>query len=92
MEALASELLLRADSVAGIVSSVERHARDIAFEGPAAVRLRDELMHQRRRAERSAAELQEAAHTLKRSAAAIRSEMHELDIAERRARDRETGF
>ncbi len=88
MESLASELLLRAESVAGIVVALEREAREIVFEGPAAARLRDEMMNKRRRAERVAIDLQESAHMLRRKAAAVRNEIYQLDLAARRARER----
>lgn len=91
MEALASELLLRAESVAGIVGSIERQVREMTFEGPAAIRLRDEMTQKRRRAERAAGELQQAAHMLKRNAAVVRGELHQLQVAERRARERDAG-
>lgn len=86
MEALASELLLRAESVAGIVGSLERDMRALTFEGPAAERLRDGMLQKRRRAERAATDLQESAHMLRRRAAAIRAEIYELELADRRAR------
>lgn len=87
MEALASELLLRAESIAGIVGSLEREARAMVFEGPAATQLRDEMVVKRRRAERAAAELQQSAHLLRRNAASVRGEIYELELAARRARD-----
>lgn len=86
MEALASELLLRAESVAGIVAALEREVREMTFEGPAAARLHEEMMRKRRRAERVAVELQESAHMLKRNAAAVRGEIYQLDLAARRER------
>ena len=91
MEALASELQLRAESMAGIVGTLERDARAMTFEGPAALRLHDEMMSRRRRAERVAADLQDTAHTLRRRAAAIRGEIYELDLAARRSREGEDG-
>ena len=89
MEALASELLLRAESVAGIVAALEREVREVrevTFEGPAAARLHEEMMRKRRRAERVAVELQESAHMLKRNAAGVRGEIYQLDLAARRER------
>lgn len=88
MEALASELLLRAESVAGVAGSLSRQVRGMTFEGPAADRLRDEMEERRRRAERVAAELQETAHTLRRSASAVREQIHELRLAEQRLAER----
>ena len=87
MEALASELLLRAEAVAGIVGSLEREARVLTFEGPAAAQLRDEMLLKRRRAERAAADLQQSAHMLRRNASAIRGEIYELELAARRERE-----
>lgn len=89
MEALASELLLRAESLAGIVGSLEREARAMTFEGPAAARFHDEMVAKRRRAERAAAELQQSAHLLRRNAAAVRGDIYEAELAARHARDRE---
>jgi len=88
MEALASELLLRAESIAGIVGSLARQADNMTFEGPAAGQLRAAMDERRRSAERVAAELQGAGHALKRSAAAVRDQIHELQVAEARARER----
>lgn len=90
MEALASELLLRAESIAGIADSLSRRVRAMTFEGPAADRLRDEMEERRRSAERVAAELQETAHMLRRSASAVRDQIHELQLAEQRMRERGT--
>lgn len=87
MEALASELMLRAESVAGIVSSLARRMDYMTFEGPAADQLRSAMDARRRRAERVAAELQGAAHLLRRSAATVREQIYELELAERRARE-----
>lgn len=91
MEALASELRLRAESVAGVVGALERDARAMTFEGPAAIALRDEMVATRRRAERAAADLQETAHMLRRRAAAIRGEIYELDLAARRSSESDPG-
>lgn len=90
MEALASELLLRAESIATVVGSLEKEARALAFEGPAAVHLRGEMAQKRRRAERAASQLQQSAHLLRRSAAGVREEIHELDLAMRRERGMDT--
>lgn len=89
MEALASELQLRAESVVGIVETLERETHAMTFEGPAAVRLREEMITRRRSAERVAADLQETAHMLRRRAAAIRDEIYDLDLAARRSREGE---
>ena len=90
MEVLASELLLRAESIAGVAASLSRQVRSMTFEGPAADRLRDEMEERRRRAERVATELQETAYTLRRSASAVREQIHELQLAEQRLRERGT--
>ncbi len=87
MEALAAELLLRAESVAGIVQSLSRQIDQMTFEGPAARELRERTEDRRRRAERVAGELQGAAHMLKRSAAAVREQIYELQLAQRRTNE-----
>lgn len=90
MDALASELLLRAESIGGIAESLSRRVRDMTFEGPAARRLRDEMEARRREAEKVAVELQETAYTLRRSASAVRDQVHELQLAEQRMTERGT--
>lgn len=84
MDALASELLLRAESIAGIGDSLARRVHAMTFEGPAAERLREEVQERRRRTARVAAELQETAHMLRRSASAVREQIRELQLARRR--------
>lgn len=88
METLAAELLLRADSIAGIGQSLSRQAHETRFEGPAAQVLLEETEDRRRRAEKVATELQGAAHMLKRNAAAVREQIYELQLARRRAQER----
>ena len=89
MEQLASELTLRAESIAGITTSLARQVEGMTFEGPVADRLRLQMEERRRRAEQLATELQGAARTLRRSAATVREEIHEIEIAAARARDEE---
>lgn len=87
MEALASDLLLRAEAVAGIAQSLSRQVDQMTFEGPAAVALREHTDDRRRRAENAAAELHDAAQILKARAAAARDEIHEAQLAQRRAEE-----
>lgn len=87
MESLAAELLLRAESIAGIAQSLSRQVHQTTFEGPAAQVLREETEQRRRRTEKVAAELQGAAHMLKRNAAAVREQVYELELARRRAEE-----
>lgn len=87
MDALASELLLRAESVAGVLHSLDRQLDSTTFEGPAAMRLREEMLRRRRRGERTARELEDAAYLLKRHAVGIRDEIAELQLAARREED-----
>jgi hypothetical protein len=87
MEALASELLLRADSVAGIAQSLSRQVGQMTFEGPAADVLRDGTEERQRRAQRVAVELQEAAYMLKRNASAVREQIYEIQLAARRQQE-----
>lgn len=88
MEALATELLLRAESIAGIAQSLSRQTHETTFEGPAAQALREEAEERRRRAEKVASELQGTAHMLRRNAAAVQEQVYELQLAHRRAEER----
>ena len=91
MDALASELLLRAESVAGIAESLARRVQTMTFEGPAAERLREGMEQRRRRADRVATELQETAYTLRRSASTVRGQIYEQQLLEKRSRERGDG-
>lgn len=91
METLASELVLRAESIAGISESLRRGVSAMTFEGPAADRLREDMEERRRRADRVATELQETAHTLRRSASALRDQIYEQQLVEKRLRERGNG-
>ena len=84
MEALASELLLRAESVAGIATSLSRQVAELTFEGPAADTLRADSEERRRRAERIAGELRDTAHSLRGRAADARDRAHEVELLSRR--------
>lgn len=87
MEALATELLLRAESVAGVAQSLSRQVGQMTFEGPAADVLRDQTEERRRRAQRLAVELQETAHMLRRNASAAREQIYEIQLAARRQQE-----
>ena len=89
MEALASELLLRAESIAGIASSLSSQVGQVTFEGPAAAALRANTDERRLRADRIAGELREAANALRGRAADARDRIHEAGLAARRAEDRD---
>ncbi len=89
MESLAAELLLRAESIAGIAQSLSRQAEQMTFEGPAATLLREQTQERRRRAERVAGDLQRAAHTLKRRAADLREQIYQAELAHRSAQERD---
>ena len=89
MESLASELMLRAESIAGIATSLARQVEQMTFVGPAADQLRSDMDTRRKRAERVAGELQGAAHSLRKSASTVREQLHELRVAEDRRKDSE---
>lgn len=89
MEALAAELQLRAESISGVGASLDRQLDGITFVGPAADQLREEMKQRRRRADKVATGLQGAAHALRRGAALVREQIHELRLAEARAAERE---
>lgn len=85
MEALASELQLRAQSIAGVLESLDRQVEAMTFLGPAGDRLRAEMQERRKEAERVATDLLGAAHALRRGAVSVREQVHELQIARLRA-------
>ena len=85
MEALASELLLGAESIAGIAANVSTQVGEMTFEGPAATALRANTEERRRRVERVARELRDAAHSLRGRAADARDRIREAELAARRA-------
>lgn len=87
MDALASEILRRAESIAGIARSLSAQVRDMAFEGPAAATLQANTEERRRRAERVAGELRDAANSLRGRAADARDLIHEAQLAARRAEE-----
>lgn len=89
MESLASELTLRAESIAGIAISLSRQVEHMTFVGPAADQLRSDMDARRRRAERVAGDLKGAAHSLRKSAATVREQLYELRLAEARRKDLE---
>jgi hypothetical protein len=75
MEALAAELLRRADSITGAAESLSNQADGATFEGPAARRLRDATKERRATAGRMAEALEETALLLKRSALDCREQL-----------------
>ena len=89
MEELASELTQRAEAVAEVGRSLERQAKAVTFEGPAAERLRADMERRHERARSAAERLQTTAHVLRRGAASVREQIYELELAERRHRDEE---
>lgn len=84
MEELATELAHRAGSVGEIARSLERQAKNVTFEGPAAERLRADMERRHARARSVAEKLQTAAHALRRGAASVREQIYELELADRR--------
>lgn len=90
MEQLATELTQRAAAIAEVGRSLERQAKAVTFEGPAAERLRADMKGRHDRARGAAERLQTAAHALRRGAASVREQIYELELAERRGRDGET--
>lgn len=87
MEALASDLLLRAEAVAGIAHSLSRQIAEMTFEGPAATELRERTTDWRRRAQKVAADLHGLAQILKGRTAAAREDIYQAQTAQRRARE-----
>lgn len=90
MERLASTLLLRAESIAGIADSLDRQVEAMTLVGPAGDQVRSDMDARRRRAHRVAQELQEMAHTLRRNAASVREQLYELQLAEARRREQDS--
>lgn len=78
MEALAAELLLRAETIGGAAQSLARRVEAMSFEGPAAAGLRQKMTDRTRRAERVALQLQERAVALRRAAGRAHDEILEL--------------
>ena len=90
MEQLASELTQRAEAVAEVGRSLDRQAKAVTFEGPAAERLRADMERRHERARAIAQRLQAAAHSLRRGAASVREQTYEFELAERRRREEGT--
>ncbi len=78
MEVLASELLLRAETIGAAAQSLARRVDAMSFEGPAAAELRQKMTERTRRAERVAVQLQERAVALRRAAGRAHDEIAEL--------------
>ncbi len=87
MESLASDLMLRAEAVAGIGQTLSRQVDSMGFEGPAAAVLREHTSDRRRRAEEVAAELHGLAEILKGRAAEAREDIYQARAAQRRERE-----
>lgn len=89
MESLASDLLMRAEAVAGIAQGLSHQVDEMSFEGPAAVVLREQTSDRRRRAQRVASDLSRLAELLKGRAAEARDEIDQTRSAQRRAQELE---
>ena len=87
MESLASDLMLRAEAVAGIAQTLSRQVDEMTFEGPAASELRERTADRRRRAQRVVSDLTGLAELLKTRAAAARDEIDQTRAAQRRAEE-----
>lgn len=71
MRELARALRFRAETVATLGEQVQRRVDGLAYEGPAASRLRFDTERRRREAQRVAGELNEMAAAIVRSAAHV---------------------
>ena len=87
MEAFASDLVLRADAVAGVARSLSRQVEEMAYEGPAALQLREQTADRRRRAQKVVSDLNALAELLKVRAAEARGEIEHAQAAQRRDRE-----
>lgn len=87
MESLASELLLRAEALAGVAQTLSRQVEEMTFEGPAAGELRERTADRRSRAQRVVSDLNGLAELLKSRAAEARDEIDHARSAQRRARE-----
>ena len=87
MESLASELLLRAETVAGTAQGLSRQVDEMTFEGPAAAALREQTADRRRRAQKVASDLTGLAELLKVRAAEARDGIDQVQAARRRVQE-----
>lgn len=91
MRKLAAEVSLRAESVIEVTDSLAKGVAAMTFEGPAANQLRDGMRERDRRARIAAAQLQEAAISLRRAAGAAEDQRAEEEAALRRSGRSEDG-
>ena len=87
MESMASDLLLRAEAVAGIAQGLSRQVDEMTFEGPAAAALREQTADRRRRAQKVVSDLTDLAELLKVRAADAREGIDQAQAALRRAQE-----
>jgi hypothetical protein len=89
MRVLARSFSTSAEEIAVRAQELERRFERMAFEGPAADRLRERMLQRRRRAEHAGRELLEAANLLARMAGQVEDE---IALAERQQRRLQEGI